>query len=348
MPGVGHDVDGDGLPDPGHGVRQGDALDLLGRLELAQGLDDPVHALFEIGHRGRVGQPDVVVGAEGVAGDDGHAGLLEQVVGHAVGVADLGPVRLLVVERLDVGEEIERALRLEAGHALDRGQPHQAVVAAPLELGDHLLDLVLGAVVGLEGGLLGDRAGVRGRVALDLGHAVDDLGRPGGETDPPAGHRIGLGHAVDDDGLLLDVFAERGEARELEVVVDEAGVDLVGDDVDVLALDDLGQRQQLFLRVGAAGRVGGVIEDDGLGRRRDRGLERLGGQQEPVLLPRPDDDGLALGQGDALGVGHPIGGRHDDLFALVDQGLNEVEEGALRPGRDDDLLRAGTRGRSPP
>ena len=337
-PGVGHELDGDGLLHPGHGVRQGDALDRLGRLELAQGLDDPVHALLEVGHRGRVGQPDVVVGAEGVPGHDGHPGLLEEIVGQAVGVADLGPVRLLVVEGLDVREEIERAPGLEAGHPRDRGQAHEAVVAAALELGDHLRDVVLGAVVGLEAGLLGDGAGVRGRVALDLGHAVDDVGRSGGEADPPAGHGVGLRHAVDDDRLLLDILAERGEARELEAVEDEAGVDLVGDDVDVLALHDLGQGQELVLTVSAAGRIGRVVEDEGLGRRGDRGLERLGGQEEAVLLAGRDYDGLALGQRDALGVGHPVGRGDDDLLALVDEGLDEVEEGALGPGGDDDLL----------
>ncbi len=177
-------------------------------------------------------------------------------------------------------------------------------------------------------------------MALDLGHAVDDLGRPGGEADPPAGHRVGLGHPVDDDGLLLDVLAERGEAGELEAVVDEAGVDLVGDDVDVLALDHLGQGQELVLRVGPAGRVRGIVQDDGLGGRGDRGLEGLGRQQEAVLLARRDDDRLALGQSDAFGIGDPIGGRDDDLLPLVDQGLDEVEEGGLGPGRDDDLLRA--------
>ncbi len=288
---------------------QGDAPGLLRGLELSERLDDPVHALFEVGHRRRVGQPDVIVVAERVARHDRHPGFLEQVVGQAVGIADLGPVGLLVVERLHVGEEVERPLRLEAGHPLHRRQPHQAVVAAALELGDHLGDLVLGAVVGFERGHLGDGAGVGGRVALDLGHAVDDLGRPGGEADPPARHGVGLGHAVDDDGLFPDVLAERGEARELEVVVDEAGVDLVGDDVDVLALDDFRERQELVLGVGAAGRIGGVVEDDRLRRRRDRGLERLGRQQEAVLLASRDDDGLALGQGDALGVGHPVRGR---------------------------------------
>ena len=106
-------------------------------------------------------------------------------------------------------------------------------------------------------------------------------------------------------------------------------VDLVGDDVDVLAPDDLGQGLELTALVGRARRVGRVVQDEGLRRRRDRGLELVGRQQEAVLLPRRDDDGLPLGQGDALGVGDPVGRRDDDLLALVDERLDEVEEGAL-------------------
>ncbi len=339
-PAVNRGLDRDGLADPRHGVVEGDAARLLGRLELGQGLDDPVHALLQVLHGGGVGQADVVVRAEGIPRHDGHLGLLEQVVGHAVGVADAGAAELLVVEGLDVREKVEGALGLEAGEARHGGQAHQAEVAPALELGDHLLDVVLGPVVGLEAGLLGDGAGVRGRVALDLRHAADDLGRAGGEADPPPGHGVGLRDAVDDDGLLLDVLAEGGEARELEVVVDELAVDLVGDDVDVLAADDLGQGQELVPAVGCAGRVRGVVEEEGLGRRRDRGLERLWRQEEAVLFARRDDDGLALGQVHALGVGDPEGRRDDDLLALVDQGLDEVEEGRFRAGGDDDLLGA--------
>ncbi len=70
----------------------------------------------------------------------------------------------------------------------------------------------------------------------------------------------------------------------------------------------------------------------------DGGLEPVGSQQETVLLPRRDDDGLPLGQGDALGVGDPVRRRDDDLLALVDERLDEVVERALGPGRDDDLV----------
>ena len=126
-------------------------------------------AFLELLHRGRVGDADVVVGAEGVARDDGDPAFLEQVVGHAVGVPDGRPVELHAVIGADVGEEVERSLRLEAGHARHRGELHVAVVPPPLELGDHLGDLELRAGQGLDARLLGDRRRVRGRVALDRG-----------------------------------------------------------------------------------------------------------------------------------------------------------------------------------
>ena len=68
-------------------------------LELRQGLDDPVHALLQVLHGRGVGEADVIVGAERVARDDGHPGLLQEVIGHAVGVADGHAVELLSVSR---------------------------------------------------------------------------------------------------------------------------------------------------------------------------------------------------------------------------------------------------------
>ena len=59
---------------------------------------------------------------------------------------------------------------------------------------------VLGPAERLERGLLRDGRGVRRALALDVGHGRDDVLGAGREADAPAGHGVGLGHAVHHDG----------------------------------------------------------------------------------------------------------------------------------------------------
>ena len=82
-------------------------------------------------------------------------------------------------------------------------------------------------------------------MALDLGHGAYDFRGSGRVSDAPAGHRVGFGNAIDDDGLFLDVVPERGKADKLEIVVDQLSIDLVGDDEDVFLANDLGQGFEL-------------------------------------------------------------------------------------------------------
>ena len=101
---------------------------------------------------------------------------------------------------------------------------------APLgELGQHLADALLRAFERRQRRVLADAARVRGFLALQVGHRRGHVGRREGPADSPAGHGVGLAHAVDDDRPLLQARPHRGEAGEAMLAVDQLLVDLVGD-----------------------------------------------------------------------------------------------------------------------
>ena len=153
-----------------------------------------------------------------------------------------------------------------------------------------------------------------------VGHHLGDLLVGAGVADAPAGHGVCLGHAVDEDGALLGIGAEGGEAGELPSVIGQAGVDLVGDDVEVGLLAHGGQGLQLLLAVHHAGGVGGVVEHDGLGLGGDGPLQLAGGELEVLGLGGGDHHGHAAHHLDELIVADPVGRGQDHLVAGVDQG----------------------------
>ncbi len=130
---------------PGDDVVQGDALGFAGRLEPGQGLGDPVESLFQVLQGRGVGNPDMIVGSERVAGNDRHLGFPQEIIRHPVGVADGRPVEFQIVKRPDVRKKIKSALRLETGDAGDGSELHQGVVAPAFELGPHPGDVGLGS-----------------------------------------------------------------------------------------------------------------------------------------------------------------------------------------------------------
>ena len=190
----------------------------------------------------------------------------------------------------------------------------------------------------LDRGPLRDRAGARGLLALHHVHRLDELRRAGGVADAPAGHRIGLGHAVHGQRAALQTRLDLNRRRELEVAVDEMLVHVVGQHPDVrMAHQNVGQAFKFVARIGRAGRVRRRVEDDPLGSRRDRALEVLRLQLEPLVEMGRHDDGLAPVDRDHLRVAHPIGRGDDDLVALV----HRDEEGVVKyllAARGDDRV----------
>src|SRR6516165_11409548 len=79
-------------------------------------------------------------------------------------------------------------------------------------------DEILWSVNGLDRRRLADRARVGGRVRLDRTHRLDQLLRPYAIADAPAGHAIGLRHAVDGQRSFVKARLDLGDRLELEIV----------------------------------------------------------------------------------------------------------------------------------
>jgi hypothetical protein len=101
-------------------------------------------------------------------------------------------------------------------------------------------------------------------------------GGPREPADPPPGHRVGLGDAVDHDAAVTQL-RRRSEGMDVLAVMDERTVDIVGDDPDVALRGPRGDRGPMPGVVGGAGRVGRIGEDDCARAGHPRRLEGLDG-----------------------------------------------------------------------
>ena len=142
-----------------------------------------------------------------------------------------------------------------------------------------------GPVQRLDRRRLADRARIGGRLRLQRRHRLDQLGRAAGIADAPAGHAIGLGHAVQGQRARIELGLDLGDGGEREPVIDQMLVHVVGEHPDMrVAQQHVGERAQLRRGIGGAGRVRRRVEDQPFGLGRDRGLEILGPQLEAVVL----------------------------------------------------------------
>ena len=247
-------------------------------------------------------------------------GAAERLAGHAGG--------------LDGREDVERALRLKAGQpqvveALDH-QPAAHVVLFP-----HLLDLVVALPQGHDGGVLAGGGGAHDGALVDLGHSAEDGFRPAGVAQPPAGHGVALGKAVDHHRPLP--HPGQGGDGHVPGPVGQLGVDLVRQDDDAGAPQHLGHGLQILPGHHRAGGVVGVGHDEQLGAGGDGLPQRLGGQAELVLGLAGQVDRHAPRQGGDGVVADKAGLGDDDLVPRGHQGADAHVDGLAAPHRDQDL-----------
>ena len=101
-------------------------------------------------------------------------------------------------------------------------------------------------------------------------------------AETPAGHRIGLGETVHNNGALFHAV----QLRKADVAIRTVGqavVNLIGQHNDIRVLDDRCNRLQLIARHDRAGRVVRVRQDEQLGARRNSGAQTVRRQLELVL-----------------------------------------------------------------
>src|SRR3990170_189833 len=101
----------------------------------------------------------------------------------------------------------------------------------------------------------------------------------------------------------------------------------------------VGERLDLVLGVGGAGRVRRRIEDEPLGLGCDGARQGRGLQLETVFELGLNDDRLGSRQQHDVGVAHPIGRGHDHFIARIEGGEQRIVEHLLAATADGDLRR---------
>jgi len=158
-------------------------------------------------------------------------------------------------------------------------------------------------------------------------------------AEPPAGHRIGLGEAVDDDGALGHP-RERSDRRR-RLTVSNPPIDLVGHHPKIVPLGEDGQPLQIRHGYRGAGWIGRGIEDDEPGLARDRGLDLVEIEGAPAGQVGADRHRHAAAEAHHRGVDRKARVGEDHLVARRDGGQDAVEDVRLGARRDQDLLGAG-------
>ena len=158
---------------------------------------DPADALADVFHAGRIRDAYIVlaVRAEACTRHKTHMVVSQQLS---------GKVRCLHACTRDVDESVERTLRFYAGQARDLVDHMVDHVAALLEGRHHHVQIRLGLLTaqGLYASPLHRGVDAGAGVLVDLADSLDQIRRTGHIAQPPAGHGIGLGEGLDDDGAI--------------------------------------------------------------------------------------------------------------------------------------------------
>ena len=120
--------------------------------------------------------------------------------------------------------------------------------------------------------------------------------------------------------------------------VGKLGIDLVGDDHDVVVLQHLGDGLQVPALHDAAGGVAGEGEHEGLGAWGDGRLQLLRGEAEAVLRRQLHIDGDAAGHLSERPVAHEGGHGDDDLVPGIHQDPDRQVDGLTAAHSDQDLV----------
>jgi len=203
-----------------------------------------------------------------------------------------------------VGEDVEGPRRLDCDPEAELAEPSYHKTA-PFVVGPpHPFDVVAGLPEGGDPRPLDGGVGADEEVLLHLLDRPYELGRRDEVAQPQARHGVELREAVEDDGVVGEL-----QNRALPSSVDEAVVDLVGDDPDP-QIGDL-----LHPSGGEEGprRVRRRVDDDGLRLIGDPGSYSPGVELKAVGLGGRHRHGDAAGKPDEVRVAGVAGVGDDRL-----------------------------------
>ena len=261
-------------PDTGGGVQ-------FGAVDGALGLERPVVAVGVVGvlvPRGGGGEVAVLVRHDHVALAGGVGGELEGHPGEAVGI------RIPLLGELKVAAH---DLVLDGSVVLD-GVHHRAVLGDAELVHGVVQDVALGSLDLLHGvGAVGEQPRVGGGLPVLDGEGLDDL-------------TLGVGHAVHDDGVVVEGLQLELRPVEGEAVLRVAGLGVGLDEFHAAALHLVLRGEGVDLAVLA-----------------DLHTHLGGGVEVAVVGPGLADDVVAVGQAVGTGGGEALGVGCDDLHGLA-------------------------------
>ena len=136
------------------------------------------------------------------------------------------------------------------------------------------------------------------------------------------------------------VTGQCGHVDQLDAVVGDLLVDLIGEDHEPVTAGDVRDLLQRLLRVHRTGRIVRVDDDDAAGAFGDAGFEvgqiRLPG----VLLGAPVVDRCAAGQCHRGGPQRVVGAGHEDLVLGIAQSLQAQSDELADAVAEEDLIGA--------
>ena len=120
-------------------------------------------------------------------------------------------------------------------------------------------------------------------------------------------------------------------------VVDQLRIDLVGNNEQVVLLNDASDLLQVLLLHNRAGRVVRIGKNQEFGTGSDRFFETFGCQTKIVFLVCRHRDRCSAGKHDARRIGNIAGVRNEDLVSVGYQGPQGEIDGFGRADRNQDL-----------
>src|SRR5271166_3695947 len=298
---------------------------------LLRPLIDTVQCLLKVlnGIRGTEAQVSLAEGAKRRARQPRYSGVLEQRVGQLL----RRPARLL-----DIGEGVKRALGQPAGESFDLIDAAYEHVPAALKLLPHLLRLTLVAAHRLDAGYLSEGGRTGGGVSREARELCRKVGPHDAITQAPAGHRIGLREATQNDGSILEAINRR-DAIWLSFE-EQAAVDFVAQDHDVAVANGGGNVFHIALGDDASGRILRRVQDDELGAIGDETGQLVHVEAEIALLAQWNGNSFRAQEVDHRLVNREAGIGIDDLVSLFHQREHGEEDNRFAAGNDHDFIGA--------
>ncbi len=239
----------------------------------------------------------------------------------------------------DVGEGVEGAARQGRAKPRDFGQPPKQHIATLSESAHHFGNCTLRAFEGRATGLLRHVVHTGVVVHAEPHCEVDEALRPDGVAEPPAGHGVSLGPAVEQDQAVANPrIGEQALGGRLGVV--DGPIDLVREQRDLGPVVEAANQGVEFNLGGApAGGVPGAVQDDEPGRRGDSSQDVFGSQTEGRGFAKGVGDGRGTAHADDRAVDRKAGIGVEDLGARLSEAERPEEQPDLRAGQDHHVIR---------